>query len=148
MIVAIFSHTVATNAASATREAVRYVNAQTQMPAPARAQLVATIRSEAAAAAKSGGGAAASRLSQAGQTGGSAPAGSPQAVAQQRIEQHIGAIYQDTIGRSFRWPFYAAALAALLALFPALLTGRRLGEHEGHEDMTRAERGAAAGASR
>ena len=52
----------------------------------------------------------------------------------------MAAIYRDDIAKSFTWPFYAAALAALIAIIPALLTGRRLGEHEGHEEMTRSER--------
>jgi hypothetical protein len=43
------------------------------------------------------------------------------------------------------WPFYAAALAALIAIVPALFTGRRLGEHEGHHEMTRSERLEASG---
>jgi hypothetical protein len=38
-----------------------------------------------------------------------------------------------------------AALAALLAIIPALMTGRRLGEHEGHDKMKRSERLEAAG---
>ena len=41
---------------------------------------------------------------------------------------------------AFTWPFYAAALAALFAVIPALMTGRRLGEHEGHHEMSRADR--------
>ena len=55
------------------------------------------------------------------------------------------AIFRDDIAKSFQWPFYVAALAALLAIFPALMTGRRLGEHAGHEKLSRAERGGAAG---
>ncbi len=55
----------------------------------------------------------------------------------------ISAIFRDNVAKSFTWPFWAAALAALLAAIPALFVGRRLGEHEGHEDMNRAERAAA-----
>ena len=146
VLVAIFSHSVAVNARTATREAIAYVNAQAQIPAQAKAQIVAGVQKSAAAAAKSGGGAAASRLTTnpLGAASG-APAGSPQAQAEKLLGQHIGVIYKTNIGKSFRWPFYAAALAALLAVFPALLTGRRLGEHEGHEEMNRAERAAATG---
>ena len=53
---------------------------------------------------------------------------------------HVKAVYKDDIAKSFKWPFYAAALAALLAIIPGLMTGSRLGEHEGHEKMNRAER--------
>ena len=52
----------------------------------------------------------------------------------------MAAIYTHDIAESFTWPFYAAALAALLAIIPALFTGRRLGEHDGHHEMTREER--------
>ena len=38
------------------------------------------------------------------------------------------------------WSCYVAALVAFLAMIPALFTGRRIGEHEGHEEMSRAER--------
>ncbi len=48
------------------------------------------------------------------------------------------------MAKSFTWPFYAAALAALLAAIPSLFVGRRLGEHEGHEEMNRSERAEAA----
>jgi hypothetical protein len=54
-------------------------------------------------------------------------------------------VYRSDIAESFQWPFYVASLAALIAVVPALLTGRRLGEHEGHQEMTRGERLAAAG---
>jgi EmrB/QacA subfamily drug resistance transporter len=148
VLVAIFSHSVAVNARTATKEAVVYINAQVQIPAQARAQIVAEVEKNAAAAAEAGGGAAASQLSKS-PLGNSAqaPAGSPLALGEQRLAQHIGAIYKTNIGRSFEWPFYAAALASLLAVFPALLTGRRLGQHEGHEEMNRAERAAAAAAT-
>jgi EmrB/QacA subfamily drug resistance transporter len=144
VLVAIFSHTVAQNAQQATRQAVAYVNAQAQLPAAAKAKIAANLEKSAAAAAKSGGGAASQLRTNALANALQAPPGSPQAQAQQRLAAQIGAIYRDSIGRSFKWPFYAAALAALLAIVPALLTGRRLGEHEGHEEMNRAERAAAA----
>ena len=57
-----------------------------------------------------------------------------------KLNDSVAGIYRHDIAESFTWPFYAAALAALLAIIPALMTGRRLGEHEGHEEMTRAER--------
>jgi EmrB/QacA subfamily drug resistance transporter len=143
VLVAIFTHTVAINAQTATRQAVGYVMAQPQIPAQAKGGIVAAIRSNAAQAAASGGGAAASRLRNnplAGQP--QAPAGSPEARGRQQMAAHIAAIYKDDIAKSFQWPFYAAAIAALLAIVPGLMTGRRLGEHEGHEELSRAERSA------
>ncbi len=74
------------------------------------------------------------------------PAGTSPAVAQQiragqaQLAAGIGHIYRSTIVKAFDWPFYAGALAALLTIIPALLTGRRLGEHEGHHEMSRSER--------
>ncbi len=60
----------------------------------------------------------------------------------QQMSQVTVAIFRDDIAKSFKWPFYVAALAALLAIFPALLTGRRLGEHDGHEKLDEAGRAA------
>jgi hypothetical protein len=46
----------------------------------------------------------------------------------------LGLIFSDNIAHAFRWPYLAAALAALLSVRFPLLTGRRLGEHRGgHE---------------
>jgi EmrB/QacA subfamily drug resistance transporter len=145
VLVAIFAHTVAVNAQHATRQAVGYVMAQPQIPAQAKPGIVAAIESSAARAAQSGGGDAATQLRNNPLDGApQAPAGSPQAQAQQRITAHIAALYRDDIATSFKWPFYAAALAALLAIVPGIMTGRRLGEHTGHEQLNRAERSAAA----
>ena len=66
------------------------------------------------------------------------PGSSPAAF--KKLNTVVAGIYRDDIAESFTWPFYAAALAALIAIIPALMTGRRLGEHEGHEEMSRAER--------
>jgi EmrB/QacA subfamily drug resistance transporter len=153
VLVAIFSHTVAVNAQTATVHAVRYVEAQQQLPAQMRTEIAGKLRSSAAAAARSGGGDAAAALrSNLSSLGPQAPAGSPAAQAQQRLTAGIVTIYRDDIAKSFEWPFIVAALAALLAAVPAALTGRRLGEHEGHEKLSRAERsgqdGAAAGATK
>ena len=72
-----------------------------------------------------------------------APPGSPEAEQQAALKTEIAAIFRDNVAASFTWPFYAMALAALLAAIPALFVGRRLGEHEGHHEMNRAERAAA-----
>jgi hypothetical protein len=61
-------------------------------------------------------------------------------AGQAKLAADIGRIYKSTIVKAFDWPFYAGALAALLTVIPALLTGRRLGEHEGHHQMSRSER--------
>jgi hypothetical protein len=59
---------------------------------------------------------------------------------QAKLKSTIGAIFRTDIAKSFRLVYYAAALVAFLALIPALFTGRRLGQFEGHEGMSRAER--------
>jgi hypothetical protein len=69
-------------------------------------------------------------------------AGTPEAATYAKVDESVAAIYRHDLAESFTWPYYAAALAALLAIVPALLTGSRLGEHEGHEEMTREERAA------
>ena len=145
VLVAIFTHTVAINAQAATRQSVAYVMAQPQIPAAEKPLIVAKIEGAAAQAAASGGGDAATALSSNPLSGlPQPPAGSPQALGEHLMIAHIKAVYRDTIAKSFTWPFYAAALAALLAIIPGLMTGRRLGEHEGHEEMNRAERTEAA----
>jgi len=70
------------------------------------------------------------------------PAGRPQALTWQKVNAGAAAIYKHDIAESFSWPFYAAALAALLAVPAALFTGRRLGADAGHHEMTREERAA------
>ena len=141
VLVAIFAHTVAINAQTATNQAVAYVNAQQQIPAAAKPLVVAKIRTAAAKVAASGGGDAATAMQQDPLQGlPQAPAGSAQAAGEQRMIADVRAIYRDDIAKSFTWPFYAAALAALLAIVPGLLTGRRLGEHAGHEELDRAAR--------
>ena len=77
------------------------------------------------------------------------PAGTSPVIAQQiragqaKLAAAIDRIYKSSIVKAFDWPFYAGALAALLSIIPALLTGRRLGEHEGHQKMSRSDRLAA-----
>ena len=56
------------------------------------------------------------------------------------IRSTLGTIFRNDIAKSFKWPYYVAAIIAFLAIIPAVFTGRRLGEHEGHEEMSRAER--------
>ena len=144
LVVAIFTHTVAQNAQQATRQAVGYVTTQQQLSPAEKGLYAATIIKNAKAAAKSGGGG--SGLTTYPLKGAPRPpAGTPAALQWSKINAGAAAIYKHDIARSFTWPFYAAALAALIAIIPALFTGRRLGEHEGHQEMSREERLKAAG---
>jgi len=141
LLVAIFTHTVAQNAQHATRQAVGFVAAQQQLGPAEKGMYSAAIIKNAKAAAKSGG--SASRLiTDPLQGAPQPPAGSPQALSRQRVSLGVAAIFRHDIARSFSWPFYAAALAALLAVPAALFTGRRLGIDSGHHEMTREERAA------
>jgi len=141
LLVAIFTHTVAQNAQQATRQALGYVAAQPQLSAAEKGAYSATILKNAEAAASSGGGAAV--LTTMPLKGAPRPpAGTPEALSWHKVNAGAAAIYKHDIAKSFSWPFYAAALAALLAVFPALFTGRRLGADAGHEEMTRGERSA------
>ena len=132
VVVAIFSHTVVTEAATATKDAVKYVNDLPQLPAAAKTTISAAILKGAKEAQASGRGL--SGVSDAlAKNAPQAPAGSPIAVMVDQLKSTIGAIYRDHIAGAFTWPFYAAALAALLAVVPAAMVGRRLGEHTGDE---------------
>jgi len=141
LVVAIFTHTVAQNAQQATRQAMGFVAAQQQLTAAEKGMYSAAILKNAKAAATSGGGAAV--LTTAPLKGAPRPpAGTPQALTWRKVNAGAAAIYKHDIAESFIWPFYAAALAALLAIPAALFTGRRLGDDAGHQNMTREERAA------
>ena len=137
LLVAVFTHTVATSAQHATKQAVGVISAQPQLGQAEKGAYVATLIKNAKAAAGSGSGAA--RMTTVPLQGAPQLPGSSPAVLH-KLNATVGALYRSDIAESFTWPFYAAALAALLAIIPALLTGRRLGEHAGHQDMTRSER--------
>lgn len=137
LVVAIFSHTVAQNARQATREAAGLIAASRQLGPAEKGAYTRTLIENAKAAAGSGGGAAqmtTGPLQGAPQVPGSRPA------TLKKLNTAVAKLYRDSIAESFTWPFYAAAFAAFIGIFPALLTGRRLGEHEGHHEMTRDER--------
>ena len=139
LLVAIFTHTVAQNAQQATKTAMGFVATQQQLSPAEKGAYSAAILKNAKAAAASGGGAA--TLTTQPLSGAPQPKpGTPQALSWHKVNAGVAAIYRHDIAKSFSWPFYAAALAALLAMVPALLTGRRLGEHSGHEEMSRSER--------
>ena len=130
ILVSLFTHAMTVNTKAATTQAVQYVQEQSQLPAQAQQQIVAALEKDAAAGANG----AKDALKNAPK----APAGTPQAKAQEKLVAAIGAIFKNNIAKSFPLPFYFAALAAALAIVPALMTGRRLGEDLGHETMTRA----------
>jgi EmrB/QacA subfamily drug resistance transporter len=142
LLVAVFTHTVAQNAQRATRTAVGVIAAQPQLGAAEKGAYTATLIKNAKAAAGSGGGAA--KMTTVPLQGAPQPPGSSP-VAYHKLNTAIATLYRHDIAESFKWPFYAAALAALIAIIPALFTGKRLGEHEGHDEMTRSERLEAAG---
>ncbi len=129
IVVAIFSHTVVDAGRAATKQAVKYVQQQTELPAVARDAIAAGIVKAAEQAQSSGSGL--SGMDAALQDAPQAPAGSAMAETQAQLTEAIGTIYRDNVAGAFTWPFYAAAVAALLAVVPAALTGRRLGEHQG-----------------
>ena len=145
VLVSIFAHTVATQVSTATQKAVTYVNSQAQIPASAKAQIVASLNATAKNAGS--GGNPAQQLKDPLGSVSQAPAGSAAAAEQKALSATIDGIYKTHVARAFRWPYYAAALAAMLALPFTVLTGRRLGAHAGHEEMNREERRAAADAA-
>jgi EmrB/QacA subfamily drug resistance transporter len=140
VLVAIFSHQMLANVTNAAHQSQRFVSTQTVLPVEARQQIDATLIKTVQAARQAGG----TSISASDALSGAprAPAGSPMAIEQAKLTSTIGAIFRDEIAKSFRWAYYAAALVAFLAVIPALFTGRRLGEFEGHEKLSRAERAA------
>jgi EmrB/QacA subfamily drug resistance transporter len=138
VLVAIFTSAVTHNAQHATRQAMGYVAVQPKLnPAEKGAYSAAILKN--ALLAKSSGGAAG--LTTEPLAGAPKPVpGTPEALTYRTVNAGAAAIFKDDIAKSFSWPFYAAALAAFIAIIPALFTGRRLGEHMGHDEMNRAER--------
>ena len=60
--------------------------------------------------------------------------GNAQAQTLARVQATVGAIFKENIAKSFSLAYYAAALMAYIAVIPALMTGRRVGEHKGHHE--------------
>jgi EmrB/QacA subfamily drug resistance transporter len=142
VLVAIFTAQMATNVESAVREAQKYVESQSAMPAPARAAVVAQLQ-QVGDRARSGavgpqdaqqvlGGAASS-----GSDGATPESGDGRSPIDAELREKLGAIFADNIAHSFSLAYYAAAVMAFLAVIPALLTGRRVGEHQGHHERSR-----------
>jgi EmrB/QacA subfamily drug resistance transporter len=139
LLVTIFTSQMTSNLQNAGNQAQRFVNSQMGLPAAAKAQVSAEIRQGVAQAKTQAGGSLQAKSLIPG--GPSAAPGSPQAQQQAQLASGITTIFKDNIAKSFRYPYYVAALAAFLAIIPALFTGRRLGEYAGHE-LTRAQRAA------
>jgi EmrB/QacA subfamily drug resistance transporter len=138
VLVAIFSHQVVVNVTAAARQSQRFVQTQTVLPVAARQQIGLSLAKTVEAAKQDGG----TNLSVSSALAGAPTAApdTPMAREQAKLTNTIGGLFRDDIAKSFRWSYYAASLVAFLALIPALFTGRRIGEHEGHEAMSRAER--------
>lgn len=129
--VAVFASTVTGAVNVATKEATSYVNAQSQIPAPVRQQIVTSIEKTAAAnkGTAKGPSGASSVLGELPP----APAGSTEQKQQKELGTHLSALFRDHVADAFHWPFRASAICAFLSIPFSLLTGRRLGEHRGQE---------------
>ena len=66
------------------------------------------------------------------------PGSSPAAF--KKLNTLVAGIYRDDIAGRSRGRSTRPRWRRSIAIIPALMTGRRLGEHEGHEEMTRSER--------
>jgi MFS family permease len=132
ILVAVFSHTSAAAVTTAVTEARAYVQSQPQIPATIKPQILAGIEKAAGARVKQGaggGGSVGDFLA-----GAPTPApGSPEERAMKSLAAAIGEIFKTHVGHAFFWPYMAAAIAALLAVVPAVFTGRRLGEQLGRQ---------------
>jgi len=149
ILISIFTHTIAQDLQTGFRKAESYVLVAPQLdqaPPGTADQVVAGLRQAAKVAAAQKGGNSARKLTSADIVLPAPPPGTPPDVAAQIVQNQtqlkakLFAIIKDNVAHAFMWPFYAAALAAFLAIFPGLLTGRRLGEHSGHEEMSRRDR--------
>jgi EmrB/QacA subfamily drug resistance transporter len=149
ILISVFTHTIAQELQAGFRHAESYVMVApelNQAPPGTRDQIVAKLTAAAKAAAAQKGGNGGQKLTSADITLPPVPAGTPPDVAAQivrnqtQLKAKLFAIIKDNVAHAFMWPFYVAALAAFLGIFPGLLTGRRLGEHSGHEEMSRSDR--------
>jgi EmrB/QacA subfamily drug resistance transporter len=143
ILVAIFTSQMTANIGNAVRDSQRFVDSQSAIPALARTAIDARLQQVAHAAQK--GGARPMRADSLLSAAPQAPPGTPQAQMEAKIKAGITTIFKDNIAKSFSLAYYAAALLAFAAVIPALMTGRRLGQYEGHHEMTREQRGAASG---
>lgn len=140
VLVAIFAHQMIANITIAVQQSKSFVESRTALPAEARQNIDASLTG-ALEAARQGGGADVGARNVLPDAPEAAP-GTPLAREQATIKSTLTTIFRDNIANSFKWPYYAAAIVSFLAIIPALFTGRRIGEHEGHEKKSRAERAA------
>jgi EmrB/QacA subfamily drug resistance transporter len=152
ILIAVFTHTIAQDLQAGFRHAESYVLVApelNQAPPGTRDQIIAKLTTAAKQAAAQKGGIGGQKLTSADIQLPAPAAGTPPDVAAQiaqnqaQLKARLFAIIKDNVAHAFMWPFYVAALAAFLGIFPGLLTGRRLGEHSGHEEMSRSDRLAA-----
>jgi EmrB/QacA subfamily drug resistance transporter len=147
VVVAIFSGAIVDSVVKSADEATQLVKEQAAVPAAVKEQVTANL-AKVAQQAESGQGSprltAQDPLAAPGGGGSAPPPGSPEAEQAAALRDDISAIFRDNIADAFTPGFYAMALAALLAVIPSLFVGRRLGEHTGHEELSRAERAEAA----
>lgn len=136
LVVAIFSHAIIANTQDAARQATAYVQSRTDLSAGTRAKLktgIADTLRNAGKGAQGGEGGAAAAGGRAG-TPAEAPLPGSAAAGRANPAAVIAALLRNAVADAFSLPFYSAAVAALLAVVPALLTGRRLGQPGGlHE---------------
>ena len=137
MLVAIFSQGMTTNIAVAVDQSKSFVKGQTALPAAARAQIVAALDTS-VAAADTGGAVQATDLARrhAGAAGGFAAGGGAGRDAGEDRRRSS----RTTSPSRFAGPTWRRRCSAFLAVIPALLTGKRLGEHAGHHEMNREQR--------
>jgi EmrB/QacA subfamily drug resistance transporter len=132
VLVAVFSHTSDAAVTTAVTEARAYVQSQPQIPATVKPQILAGIEKAAGARVKQGAGGGGSVVDFL--AGAPTPApGSPEERTLKSLAAAIGQIFKTHVGHAFFWPYMAAAIAALLAVVPAVFTGRRLGEQLGRQ---------------
>lgn len=129
--VAIFTSTMSGAVQDAATEATAYVNSQSQIPAGIRDQIVTAIEKTAAENQGTAGRPSGSTDILRGKA--QAPEGSPQADMQKQLGDRLSLIFKNQVAGAFRWPFLASAFCALLSIPFSLMTGRRLGDHLGHE---------------
>ena len=136
VLVAIFSQQMIVNITDAVHQSRNFVESRTGLPVSASRQIEGSLSKALDAARQNGG----SGVSDALPGAPAAAPGTPMAREEAEINGTLDAIFVENISNSFKWPYYIAAIVAFLAIVPALFTGRRIGEHEGHEQKSRTER--------
>jgi EmrB/QacA subfamily drug resistance transporter len=128
ILVAIFTSTIASATTAAVAEAKTYITTQSQIPDFAKQQIITAIDNAAAANAGGAGMGEGRRIDPLAGAPQAAP-GSAQAALQQQIGAALSKIFKNRIAGAFHWPFYAAAIVALLSIPFSVSIGRRIGQH-------------------